>query len=87
MAMFHCINLLFILLNLYNYILLGGIILSWFPGLMRFRFFRFIRTMSDWYMGPFQGFVVLGPLDFTPVIGFLIYDAIVTAIFYSFPGI
>ena len=75
-----CITILFQLLLFYNTFLIGGIILSWFPMLMRFRIFRWIRIISDWYMEPFQGYLIFGPLDFTPIIGFMIYDGIVYAI-------
>ena len=75
-----CITILFQLLLFYNTFLIGGIILSWFPMLMRFRIFRWIRIISDWYMEPFQGYLILGPLDFTPIIGFMRYDGIVYAI-------
>lgn len=77
-----CVSILWRLLLIYNFVLLGGIILSWFPMLYNFKIFRMIRRMSDWFMGPFHGYLVLGPLDFTPIVGFMLYDGIVTAISY-----
>lgn len=77
-----CIAILYQILVWYNFILIGGIILSWFPMLYRFKIFRILRIMSDWFMGPFHGYLVLGPIDFTPIIGFMIYDGIVYAISY-----
>ncbi len=80
--MYYCINILFSILSFYNYILIAGIILSWIPGLYKFWIFRFIRKLCDLYMEPFYGIVVLGPIDFSPVIGFMIYDAILYGIVY-----
>ena len=80
--MYFCINILFQLLLFYNYILLGGIILSWIPGLYNFKFFRLIRKLSDLYMEPFSGYILLGPFDFTPIIGFMLYDGLIYAISY-----
>lgn len=78
--MYFCINILFQLLLFYNYILLCGIILSWIPGLYNFKFFRLIRKLSDLYMEPFSGYILLGPFDFTPIIGFMLYDGLIYAI-------
>ena len=80
--MYFCINILFKILLFYNYILIGGILLSWIPGLYKFKIFRMIRKMSDWYMEPFSGYIVLGPIDFTPIIGFMLYDGLIYAISY-----
>ena len=77
-----CISILFNILLIYNFILIGGIILSWFPMLNRFALFRFVNKLSDLFMGPFHGYLILGPLDFTPIIGFMLYDGIVYAISY-----
>jgi len=77
-----CIYILFKLLTFYNYILIGGIILSWIPSLYKFGIFRLIRKMYNWYMEPFSGYLILGPLDFTPIIGFMIYDALLYGISY-----
>ncbi len=77
-----CIFILFQILMFYNYIIIAGLILSWIPVLYRFRIFRIIRKMCDWYMEPFYGYVVIGPIDFTPIIGFMIYDAILYAVSY-----
>lgn len=77
-----CIFILFQILIIYNYILIFGILLSWIPYLYNFRIFRIIRKICDWYMEPFQGYVVIGPIDFTPLIGFMIYDAILYGISY-----
>jgi len=77
-----CINVLFQILLFYNYILIAGIFLTWLPMLYNFKFFRIIKKMSDWYIEPFSGYLILGPIDFTPIIGFIIYDGLIYAISY-----
>lgn len=77
-----CVNLLYQILLFYNVFLVAGIILSWLPMLYRFKIFRIIAKISDLYMGPFTGIITFGPIDFTPIIGFILYDGIVYAISY-----
>ena len=67
----------YILLNVYYYVLIAGIVVSWIPGARNNKFCRFIRACSDAYLGPFHGLLVIGFLDFTPIIGFAIYNFIV----------
>ena len=80
--MFECVKILYYLLFAYNYILIAGVIMTWLPFLYNFRIFRFIATMANWYMGPFRGVLVLGPIDFTPLIGFFLYDGIISLAYY-----
>lgn len=67
----------YILLNVYYYVLLAGIIMSWIPGAQNNKFCRVVRAIGDAYLGPFHGLLVVGFLDFTPIIGFAIYHFIV----------
>ena len=80
--MIYCIDILWYLLNAYNFILIAGVIMTWLPFLYNFKIFRMIAKMCDWYLGPFRGILVLGPLDFTPLIGFFLYDGIVSLIYF-----
>ncbi len=80
--MLYCIDILFSILLFYNVFLIAGIIISWIPGLLNFKLFRIINKISDFYMEPFTGILILGPLDFTPIIGFMLYDALIYAISY-----
>ena len=80
--MVQCINILLSILSLYNIFLIGHIILTWLPFLMKYSFFRLIYKFGGWYIEPFSGVLVLGPIDFTPVIGFIIYDSLIAAIYY-----
>lgn len=80
--MTHCINVLLYILYAYNFILIAGVIMSWLPFLYNFKIFRLIAIVGNWYMEPFRGVIVLGPLDFTPIIGFFLYDGIVSLVYY-----
>ncbi len=74
-----------IIIGLY-YILYGfsslifiNIILSWFPSVYNYKIFRGLRRLTDTYMEPFQGMLVLGMLDFTPIVGIVVFDLILRA--------
>lgn len=75
-----CIYILKIILNIYHAILVLGIFLTWLPFLYKYKFFRLIAKIGDWYMEPFTGFVVIGRIDFTPILGFFVYSACLAAI-------
>ncbi len=72
------LKILYYILSGYWYIMIGGVILSWLPGLMQYKFFSLIRNVSDWYLKPFQGRIILGVFDFTPIIGFMIYSGVLS---------
>ena len=74
-----------IIIGLY-YILYGfsslifiNIILSWFPSVYNYKIFRGLRRLTDTYMEPFHGMLVLGMLDFTPIVGIVVFDLILRA--------
>jgi uncharacterized protein YggT (Ycf19 family) len=72
------ISFLLILLQIYGSIMSFSIILSWIPGISETKFVRVIRKVADWYLGIFQGKLVVGIFDLTPIIGFMIYGFILT---------
>ena len=81
------LEILYYIFSGYYYIMIAGVILSWLPGLLEYKVFRIIRNVSDWYLKPFQGKVILGVFDFTPIIGFVIYSGILSVLYnviYSF---
>lgn len=80
--------MIYVELGIY-YLMLGfsglitiSIILTWIPGLYNYSLFRGIRKLTDTYMEPFQGRLVLGMLDFTPIIGVVLFDFILSAYVY-----
>ena len=70
---------IFYLFYAYSSLIFINIILSWFPGIYRFRFFRFLKRITDAYMQPFHGVLILGIFDFTSIIGIFLFDFIVQA--------
>ncbi len=63
-------------LRIYFSILVIGIILTWFPRSFDYKLPRIIRKMSNWYLERFTGIVVLGSIDFTTIIGLLLYEGV-----------
>lgn len=59
-----------------------NILLSWFPGIYEYKFFRVTNKISNWYLGPFHGGIVLGTFDFTSIIGLAIYQFALNRLFY-----
>lgn len=62
------------ILQVYFYILIGSILLSWLPELRETQIGRFIHALANPYMRVFRGLLVFGMFDFTPIIGFIIYQ-------------
>ena len=78
----YCINILLYILYAYYYVMMAGVLLTWVPFLYKFKIFRLIAIMSNWYLGPFKGVLVLGPIDFTPLAGFFLFDGIIKLVYY-----
>jgi len=63
-----------IFLQIYFYILIAYILLSWITELRNSKFYYYIKLLADPYMRIFRGLLVFGMMDFTPIIGFLLYQ-------------
>lgn len=66
----------YIILYVYESIIVLDIILSWIPSIREFVLPRIIHSVADWYMHPFRGKLILGPLDLTPIIGIIILNVV-----------
>ena len=69
--------LLFIIykaLQYYYYVLIAYVLMSWIPEIQRTRFYAFVAKLADPYMRLFRGLIVIGMMDFTPIIGFILYN-------------
>ena len=66
--------ILFYILRIYFYFMLIVCLLSWIPGLYSYKWYHVLRKISDFYLGRFRGWLVVGPIDFTPMIGLIIYE-------------
>lgn len=77
--MIYIIDGIFLLMWGFSGLIFISILLSWFPMLYNFKLFRAIRRLTDAYMEPFHGMLVLGVFDFTPIIGIVLFDMIIKA--------
>lgn len=75
------------LLRIYYFIMFVGIILSWIPKSMNYSFCRFIRKMTDWYLGCFRGYLVIGIFDLSSLLGILLYEGIIDLLYIAFLNI
>lgn len=65
---------LFYLLYGYFWLMVISVIMSWIPSLHNFAIFRLIDKIGGWYLQFFRGIVVFGYFDFTPIVGFLLFN-------------
>ncbi|MCR8641903.1 YggT family protein [Paenibacillus sp. N1-5-1-14] len=63
---FNIIDNLFLV---YRYMIIGYILLSWFPNARESSFGAFLARIVEPYLTPFRRFVPpLGPIDFSPIV-------------------
>ncbi len=65
-------EVLYFILNIYMFAIIGYILLSWVPELRNSRIYAFLHQIVDPYLRIFRGFLVFGNFDFTPIIGILL---------------
>lgn len=65
---------LYYVLEAYYYILIAYILLSWIPSIRQSAFYATIAKVADPYMRIFRGWFVFGQMDFTPIVGFLLFQ-------------
>jgi len=63
----------FYALRFYFYLMLIKIILSWTP-LVNTTFYQALDRICEPYLGMFRGWFVFGNIDFTPMVGLLLYQ-------------
>lgn len=71
---------LYVLMSIFDIIIFASIIMTWIPNAFQHRFPILIRKIADWYMAPFRGWLVIGFLDLTPIIGLLLYNYIMSVV-------
>lgn len=67
------LEIIFKALQYYYYILVASVLLSWVPELKRSTVGQFIDRLANPYMRIFRGWIVIGVMDFTPIVGFMFY--------------
>lgn len=61
-------------LRIYYYIIIAYILLGWIPEIRRSKLYSYLHQITNPYLGIFRGLIVVGMMDFTPIIGLLIYN-------------
>jgi YggT family protein len=62
------------LLTAYYYVLIAYVLLSWVPSLHQSKLYYYIASLANPYMRIFRGILVIGMIDLTPILGFIIYQ-------------
>ncbi|HHU56428.1 MAG TPA: YggT family protein [Acholeplasmataceae bacterium] len=79
--MIYFLTFLYYILQVYFLFIVINIFITWIPVLYEYKFFRVCRNISDWYLGPFRGVLVFGPFDFTPILGLILYQTILSFLY------
>lgn len=70
------LTIIYLIFQLYFSIMILSIFFSWFPNIYKFKICRIVDEVSNWYLKPFHGIIIIGPFDFTTIIGLGIYQFI-----------
>jgi YggT family protein len=68
------LNAMVTLLEVYFYLMIATILLTWFPEATKSKWYEVLYQITSPYLRIFRGVVVIGQFDFTPIIGFLVYQ-------------
>ncbi|HPA99019.1 MAG TPA: YggT family protein [Bacilli bacterium] len=66
--------LMIVIMNLYEMVMIADVIMSWLPNARLTKVGKVIHSLSSIYLGKFRGILVIGILDFTTIIGFVLYN-------------
>ena len=61
-------------LQIYFWILIAYVLMSWLPEIRGTKIHNFVSQVANPYMRIFRGILVFGMFDFTPIIGFILYQ-------------
>lgn len=65
---------LYYALSAYYYIMIAYILMSWIPELRGSKLYGYVSSITDPYLRIFRGLIVIGMIDLTPIIGFMLYQ-------------
>ena len=68
------LEIIYWLLKIYYWILIAYVLGSWIPELRKTKIYAVIYQLANPYMRIFRGLLVFGMMDFTPILGFLLYS-------------
>lgn len=68
-------------MQLYTYVLLGYVLMSWFPSLRETKIGSLVAKVSEPYLTPFKAFIPpLGPIDISPIVAFVVLNLAMTGV-------
>lgn len=68
-----------LVLTVYFYIMIATIILSWTP-IRNTKFYQILDMVSSPYLRIFRGWIVIGSMDLTPLVGLLLFQGLLALI-------
>ena len=68
------LTIIYWILKVYYWILIAFVLGSWIPELRNTKIYQVINNLADPYMRLFRGLLVIGMMDFTPILGFMLYS-------------
>lgn len=75
------LQIMYYLLEVYYFIMIVGIFLTWIPFLFQYKFFRILYNIGGGYLNYFRGKLVIAFLDFTPMIGLILYGFMLSILY------
>ncbi|MFB5189766.1 YggT family protein [Alicyclobacillus fastidiosus] len=70
------------LFQIYSYMMIAWILMSWIPNLRYSQFGRFLGKLVDPYFSIFRRFIPpLGGIDLSPIVAFFVYRIIESIVF------
>ena len=61
-------------LTAYYYTIIAYVLMSWIPEIRGSKIHKIVHSIANPYMRIFRGLLVFGMMDFTPIIGFILYQ-------------
>ena len=66
-------------LRIYFYIIMITVILSWTP-IVNSKFYHILLKITAPFMNLFRGWIIISNMDFTPILGFILLQALLNYI-------
>ena len=73
--------IVYYILEVYFYLLIAYILLGWIDSARESRIYNEIGKLTEPFLKIFSGWIVIGNIDFTPMIGLTIYQIILNLLF------
>jgi YggT family protein len=65
-------NIIITILDIYRWVLIGYILMSWVPNIRETTFGQFIGTLAEPYLAPFRKIIPpLGMIDISPIVAII----------------